>query len=95
MYIALSNAISRKLPKEQSGLGMGLLSMLNFIAGAVFASVYSTMVDKGASADWVLINAHPDAFVFSNMYLVLAILLLCLLLLYHVQFGRAKRNNPI
>ncbi len=93
MMIALSNTISRTLPKEHIGVGMGLLAMLNFIAGAVFASVYSTTVDQGASSGWNVANSFPVAFVYSNIYLVLAILHAMILLLYYYQFGRAERRR--
>ncbi|MFD0696947.1 MFS transporter [Paenibacillus sp. GCM10027628] len=92
IYISLSNAISQTLPKEQIGVGMGLMAMLNFIAGAVSASVFSKMVDQGSVSKWNPVNLHPEAFVFSNIYFVIVILYLCILLLYHFQFGRADRK---
>ncbi|WP_169089142.1 MFS transporter [Paenibacillus sp. PL91] len=93
MMIALSNTISRSLPKEQTGVGMGLLATLNFIAGAVSAGVYSTTVDQGASSGWNAVNSHPNAFAYSNIYLVLAILHVMILLLYYYQFGRVERRR--
>ncbi|MFE5323541.1 MFS transporter [Paenibacillus sp. NPDC056579] len=93
LYIALSNAISRTLPQEQSGVGMGLLSMLNFIAGAVSASLYSKTVDQGSGSSWNPLHLHPDAAVFSNIYLVLAALFGIVLLVYTVQFGKIRRRN--
>lgn len=93
MLIALSNAISRTLPKDQSGVGMGLLAMLNFIAGAVSASVYSKTVDQGAESNWNPLNSHPDAFVYSNIYFVLVIMHAIILLLYYFQFGKASKQG--
>lgn len=93
MLIALSNAISRTLPKDQSGVGMGLLAMLNFIAGAVSASVYSKTVDQGADSNWNPVNSHSDAFVYSNIYFVLVILHVIILLLYYFQFGKASKQG--
>jgi MFS transporter, DHA2 family, metal-tetracycline-proton antiporter len=95
IYIALSNSISRTLPKEQSGVGMGLLSMLNFIAGAVSASVYSMMIDQGTDSNWNPVNSHSEAFVYSNIYFVLGILCMSILLLYYFQFGRGMRKSNI
>ncbi|AJY77806.1 MFS transporter [Paenibacillus beijingensis] len=92
IYIAFSNAISRTLPKEQTGVGMGLLSMLNFIAGAVSAAVYSKVVDQGSETHWNPANSHPEALVYSNLYLVLAILHVMIFLVYYFQFGRVKRK---
>ena len=93
LYIALSNAISRSLPKEQIGVGMGLLSMLNFISGAIAAGVYGKAVDQGASFSFNPVNSHPDAAVFSNIYLVLAVLLAGILVFYSMKFGKDKALN--
>ena len=92
-YIALSNAISRMLPPEQSGVGMGLLSMLNFIAGAVFASLYGKMVDHGANLNWNPLQAHANAAVYSNIYLILSALIVVISLFYYFGFDKAKRSD--
>jgi DHA2 family metal-tetracycline-proton antiporter-like MFS transporter len=73
---------------------MGLLSMLNFMAGAVSAGVYSKTVDQGTGINWnPAANSYPEAFVYSNIYAVLAILHIGILLLYYFQFGRAERKS--
>jgi DHA2 family metal-tetracycline-proton antiporter-like MFS transporter len=76
-------------------VGMGLLSMLNFIAGAVSASVYSMMIDQGTDSNWNPVNSHSEAFVYSNIYFVLGILCMSILLLYYFQFGRGMRKSNI
>ena len=48
MQISLSKTISLS-PKEQTGVGMGLFSPLNFLSGAI-ATVYGKAVDLGAGA---------------------------------------------
>ncbi|MFC4104205.1 MFS transporter [Paenibacillus xanthanilyticus] len=93
LMIAMSNTISRTLPPEQTGVGMGLLSMLNFISGAVAASLYGAAVDRGAGFAWNGIPADPAANVFSNIYFLLAVLHLLILAFYDVQFGRAERKR--
>lgn len=89
LSISLSNSISQTLSKEQSGVGMGLLAMLNFVAGAIAASLYSLAVDHGANANWNPANGNPDAFVYSNIYFVLVLLLLAGLVFYYFMFGRS------
>ncbi|MFX8036124.1 hypothetical protein ABTK80_21270, partial [Acinetobacter baumannii] len=42
--IALSNSVSGTLSNEQSGVGMGLLSMMNFIGGTVATGIYGRLV---------------------------------------------------
>ncbi|XEC97285.1 MFS transporter [Paenibacillus tarimensis] len=94
LLITFSKAISVSLPKEQTGVGMGMMALLNFIAGAVSAAVYSKTVDQGSSMQWNPVNTNADAFVYSNIYIVLALLHLSILLVYYVQFGRASRSKP-
>ncbi|TYP73396.1 MFS transporter [Paenibacillus methanolicus] len=93
LMIAMSGMISRTLPQEQTGVGMGLLSMLNFISGAVASSLYGAAVDLGAGFAWNGIPADPAANVFSNIYLLLAILHVLILAFYYIQFGRAERKR--
>lgn len=75
MSIALSKSISLTLPHEQSGVGMGILSMLNFVAGAIFASLYGTMVDLKAAQAWNPLIHELSAYVFSNIYFMLMIMI--------------------
>ncbi len=92
MQIALANSISRTLPQEQTGVGMGLLTMLNFLSGAVSAGLYSRTVDQGAAFPLNPVNAFPDSFAYSNIYIVLAMAHVGILALYHYSFGKAARN---
>ncbi|PLT48029.1 major facilitator family transporter [Paenibacillus pasadenensis] len=92
LYMALSNAISRTLPQEQAGVGMGLLAMLNFISGAIAAGVYGKVVDQGAVSQWNPLHHHAGAAVYSNLYLVLAVLHLGILTFYFMQMDRQRRS---
>lgn len=97
MQIALSNAVSRTLPKAQVGVGMGMMGMLNFMSGAVAASVYSKVVDQGSSMRLLPLAASPDAYVYSNIYLVLAavhVVMLALVALRALPFlGRSASGS--
>lgn len=93
MLIAMSNSISRTLPKEQVGVGMGLFSMLNFIAGGMATGVYSLVVDTGSNGHWNPLTINPNGFIYSNIFFVLAALHVLILLFYFFQFGRARRKN--
>lgn len=91
MMITISNSISRTLSPEQVGVGMGLLSMLNFIAGGMAAGIYSRIVDLGSSTSWNPLNITTNGSVFSNIYLILAAIHLTILLVYYFQFGRETK----
>ncbi|MBU5442504.1 MULTISPECIES: MFS transporter [unclassified Paenibacillus] len=93
MQIALFNTISRTLPQEQSGVGMGLMSMLNFIANAVAAGIYSKLVDQDYAARWNPVNSYETASEYSNLYLALALLHVGIMIVYVVQFGKAARRS--
>lgn len=93
MQIALSNTISRTLPKEQVGVGMGFLAMTNFMAGSVAAVMYSKVMDHGPIVALNPINAYSNAFVFSNIYFFLAVGYTGIIVLYYLQFDREARKR--
>lgn len=93
MLIAMSNSISRTLPKDQVGVGMGLFSMMNFIAGGMATGVYSWVVDIGSDVLWNPLNINQNGFIYSNIFFVLAALHVAILLFYYFQYGRAKRKS--
>lgn len=74
MQIALSNTISRSLTKDQTGVGMGFMAMLNFLAVATSSAIFSKTLDRGGLVHWNPLNFHQGALVYSNIYLMLAIL---------------------
>jgi len=88
MQISMSNTISRALPKEVTGVGMGLLSMVNFISGAMAMSVVGKMLDKGSASlqfnPWI---TNAAAHVYSNIYVVMSLMIIAVILLYRYQFG--------
>ncbi|MFZ4453779.1 MFS transporter [Salibacterium aidingense] len=88
MMIAMSNSVSMTLPKEQAGVGMGMLSMLNFISGGMAAGIYGKVIDIGSEIHWNPVNLYPQDAVYSNIFLVLALLHTGILLFYLFQFGR-------
>lgn len=93
MMLAMSNSVSMTLPKEQAGVGMGLLSMLNFIAGGMASGVYGKVVDVGSDNLWNPANIYPSGIIYSNIFLILGALHVSLLLFYYFNFGRAKRKS--
>lgn len=89
MQVAMSNTVSRTLTPEQTGVGMGLFSMLTFISAAASTAVLGKVLDSGApAAAFNPIPGNQAAFVFSNIFVVLAVLVIVLSIVYYVQFGR-------
>ncbi|OME92945.1 MULTISPECIES: MFS transporter [Paenibacillus] len=93
MQISLSKTISLSLPKEQTGVGMGLFSLLNFLSGAIATGVYGKAVDLGAGSSWNPLNLFQGASTYSNIYIVLFALQAGVLLLFMLQFGRAGQRK--
>jgi DHA2 family metal-tetracycline-proton antiporter-like MFS transporter len=91
LQIAMSNSVSKTLPKDQVGVGMGLFSMVSFISQGIAAGVYGLLAEQGSSVNWNPLNADPNGYLFSNIYLVLAAMHVGILL-----FSRRSRSglNP-
>ncbi|CAM4238553.1 MFS transporter [Paenibacillus alkaliterrae] len=90
MQIAMSNTISTTLAKEQIGVGMGLMSLLNFISGAMTTSVIGKMLDaKETSLQLNPFAVNEGANLYSNIFLVLALLAMLVGGLYFASFSLA------
>ncbi|MEK8128532.1 MFS transporter [Paenibacillus filicis] len=93
MQIAMSNTVSLTLTKEQTGIGMGLFSMLNFIAGAAATAILGKILDLGTpSVRFNPLFFAADGLMFSNIFLALSGLLLLVILLYAGLFGGARKQ---
>ncbi|NQX46538.1 MFS transporter [Paenibacillus tritici] len=93
MQIAMSNTVSRTLSHEQTGVGMGLFSMLTFISAASSTAVLGKVLDSGAPA--AALNPIADnhaSMVYSNIFAVLAVLVIVVIAVYSVQFGRRGKK---
>jgi len=91
--IALSNSVSLSLVKEQAGIGMGLMQMLNFISAGIASGVYGTMLDIRSEVSWNPLYVYTKGQVYSNIYLVLAGLLLAMLMFYSLRFGKTEHGH--
>jgi len=93
MSIAISNTISRTLTKEQTGVGMGLFSMLNFISGATATSLIGKLLDNNKTVfHFNPIMYNSAVFVYSNIFFVLALLIIVIAFLYSKQFGSTQQK---
>lgn len=88
---SLAKVVSGTLPREHTGIGMGMYNLTNFMAGAVSGSVVSRVLDAGASG----LSLNPLAFfgtgsLYSNVYFGLCAVTALNLALFYRHF-RAKR----
>jgi DHA2 family metal-tetracycline-proton antiporter-like MFS transporter len=96
MMIALSNSVSMTLQKHQAGVGMGMLSMLNFIAAGIASGIYGKAVDIGSQIHWIPVNMNDKGIIYSNIFLVLAVMHAVILVFYYFQLSslNKKRLQP-
>ncbi|MCA0754798.1 MFS transporter [Paenibacillus sp. N4] len=94
MQIAMSNTISSTLAKEQVGIGMGLMSLLNFISGAMITSVIGKMLDaKETTLQLNPFAMFGSAGLYSNIFAGLAFLSLIVGALYFTSFSLARSRS--
>jgi DHA2 family metal-tetracycline-proton antiporter-like MFS transporter len=91
VQVALTNSLSGTLPMTEAGIGMGLVSMTNFLAIAVSGSLYGFIVEAGREV--LAPGLDPDSGVFSMIYAALAALYIVLLVIYRMQFGAEDRRE--
>lgn len=89
IQIALGNMVSRSLPKEQAGVGMGVFMMMNFIAGATA----TTLISKALEINNASLHLNPlllnyNSLNYSNIYAVLAILIVVVTFIYISNFRK-------
>jgi len=93
MSVAMSNTISRTLERSQVGIGMGLLSMLNFISGATATSLIGKILDYGnVEFHFNPLSANSAAFIYSNIFFVFAFLIIVVAFLYTKNFGSLQQK---
>lgn len=94
IVIAVNNSVSRTLPADQVGVGMGMLSMANFIGQGIAIGLYSKAVDLGSASisSWNPLFSQGSGVIFSNIYVVLVGSQLIILGLYYMSFGRRQRR---
>lgn len=87
MQIAMSNSMSRTLPPDQTGAGMGLFSMTSFMAHGIGSVVYGLAADLSPAASWNPLYTGSASTIFSNLYLLMAVLHAGILLIYRWKFN--------
>ncbi|MBE1441257.1 MFS transporter [Paenibacillus sp. OAS669] len=95
MMITMSNTISRTLEPKQTGVGMGMFSMLNFISQAIGTGVYSTILDIRTTHSWNPLNLTPGGAIFSNIYLVLGGLHVLIFMAYYFQYSASRTRAEV
>jgi DHA2 family metal-tetracycline-proton antiporter-like MFS transporter len=88
---SLPHTVSIVLPKEQTGIGMGIYNLLFFVSGAFSTALIGRLLDLKESA----ISLNPLAsssqgWMFSNIYIMLAAVTIMGTVLFYMTFSRGK-----
>jgi len=74
MQTAMANTVSKTLPASRTGAGMGLYSMTGFISQGIGTVIYGLAAERHPSIGWNPLYHDADGIVFSNLFLLLAVL---------------------
>ncbi|MFC0211237.1 MFS transporter [Paenibacillus chartarius] len=94
---SLAKVIGSTLPREQTGVGMGMYNLTTFLAGAVSGAAVSRILDAGTAG----FHLNPaalsgDGAIFSNVYVGLCLVTVINLALFYRSFrGRAPGASAI
>lgn len=94
MMIGMSNTLSQTLPTDLTGIGMSFYMMSSHISGAVFSTMIGKMLDLKVPAvqlNPLLMNSAGK--IYSNIFLILAIIGFLILIIYRIQFGKQRQND--
>jgi DHA2 family metal-tetracycline-proton antiporter-like MFS transporter len=90
MQLATSNLISSTLPRQSAGVGMGLMMMMNFIAGATATTIIGKVLDQRHSVQLNPLLMSGEGMLYSNIFLCLAAGVLVQATIFYLQFGKKR-----
>lgn len=80
------------LTKEETGVGMGLFNLCNFISGAFSSAIFGSILDlEGMTFSINPLNANGDHAIYSNLYLVLSVVAVFALFMFFAFYNRSKK----
>ncbi len=92
LQTALIESVTNILPGDQIGVGMGFYNLISFVSGAVGTA----LVSKAMETSFLKFAFHPlisnvNAYLYSNVMLIFALLVIFSTLLYYFSFGRQEK----
>lgn len=94
IQIGLANTVSSTLSKDQSGIGMGIFMMTNFIAGSIATTLISVAVEK--ETDTIQLNPlliNSKGLIYSNIFAALGIIVILISIIYMITFSSIFLNK--
>ncbi len=88
---SLPHTVSIILPKEQTGIGMGIYNLLFFISGAFSTAGIGRLLDmKSTDISLNPLASDSTALIYSNIFILLAVVVALASVLFHFTFLREK-----
>jgi DHA2 family metal-tetracycline-proton antiporter-like MFS transporter len=97
LQTSTANLISTTLPRRQTGIGMGIYNLCNFMSGAFGGAIIGKILDHNATG-WAinpLAQAEGAAIIYSNLFFCLIILTLLNGTIFHFVFRRLHIDGKI
>lgn len=89
---AMAKSVSSTLPLDQTGVGMGVFNLVNFLAGAVSGSIVSKLIEFDL-VSWNIAAAGQSS-TFGTIYMLLALLIALAALLVFARLERRPKPAP-
>ncbi len=92
MQSSMTKLVSTLLPAGQTGVGMGVFTLTNFMAGAVTGAIVSKIIDQsGSSFTLNPLVTQAEASIYSNVFLGLAVITALNMAIVYLVFGRKTK----
>ncbi|MFZ4453292.1 MFS transporter [Salibacterium aidingense] len=93
MQPTLVNWVSSTFESNESGVGMGVYSLNNFLSTAVSGAIASTMLDRISQVPIIPFASYGSSGAYSNVYFIFFVLTLVNVLLLYSSMYRYKYND--
>lgn len=93
--IAMANTLSNALSKEQIGIGMGLFMLVNFVASSISGTFIGKALSSSSSVSLNPLHISADGTKYSNIYVVLTIIMVIIAILYTVVLNFTDNKKSL
>ncbi|WP_153733332.1 MFS transporter [Sporosarcina obsidiansis] len=93
--VAMANTLSNTLSKEQTGIGMGLFMLVNFVASSISGTFIGKALSTSSSVSLNPLHIPADGTEYSNIYVVLTIIVVIIAILYTVVLKSTDNKKSL
>ncbi|MFP7472435.1 MFS transporter [Niallia taxi] len=94
--MTLANMVSHVLPKAETGVGMGLFMLTNFIASSIATTLMGTSITRGTSfLSLNMFNLANQAAVYSDIYLMLTVIVVGMFCIFVFTVGKKTYSRNL